>query len=138
MSAQIKRPSFGERCRRAFLMFEIPEEEWDSLGQSFCWEDELATFGRSWFIEWACWKALDLGLLDQLIEKEIVHEIEARRAISPYNSSRYINEAAEYSDHAYWQKGIEFSIKKKWIESSYLDRQDLTSYGYERYPSHRA
>ncbi len=133
---QINRPSFGERCRRAFKLFNIPQSEWDSLGSSFYWEDELATFGRSWFIEWACWKALDLGQLDELISQEIVHEIEARRAISPYNSPRYISEAAEHSDHEYWQKGVEFSIKKRWIEASYRDRQDMTSYGFERYPSH--
>ena len=107
------------------------------------WDDpsigriELATFGRSVFIEWSCWKALELDLLDQLIEKEIVHEIEARRAISPYNSSRYIEEAAEHSDHEYWQRGIEFSIKKGWIEQDYRARQDMTSYGFLRYPSHR-
>lgn len=137
MNAQIKRPSFAERCRRAFLLFEIPKEEWDSLGRSFSWEDELATFGRSWFIEWSCWKALEIGRLDELIEKEIVHEIEARRAISPYNSSRYIEEAAEHSDHSYWQRGVEFSIKKGWIEQDYRARQDMTSYGFLRYPSHR-
>jgi hypothetical protein len=78
-----------------------------------------------------------LNRLDQLIDEEIVHEIEARRAISPYNSSRYLEEAAEYSDHEYWQKGIEFSIKKGWVEPSYRDRQDMTSYGFLRYPSHR-
>ena len=138
MSKKYGQYSFEERVFVACSLLKLPLGEWEMKVSAFQWEGDLATFGKSEFIHWACWETLAIDKLDELINCEAVHEIEARRAISPYNTRKYVEKAGgPEEDHTIYEKGIDYSIKKGWIEDTYRDRMDLTSCGGWRYPPHR-
>jgi hypothetical protein len=133
-----KHKTFEERVFLACSLLKLPLGEWEMKVSAFTWEGDLATFGRSEFIHWACWETLAIDKLDELINCGAVHEIEARRAISPYNTRRYVEDAGgPEEDHSLFEKGIDYSISKGWVEANYRDRMDLTSCGGWRYPPHR-
>lgn len=131
------RKSFEERVYAGCQVLGLPREEWQRKVWEYTWEDELGPFGRSAYIHWVCWEALALDLIDELIEVGAVAELEARRAISPYNTRKYVEKAGgPEEDHSVFEKGISLSIEKGWIEASYRSRMDLTSCGGWRYPAH--
>jgi hypothetical protein len=131
------RKSFDERVYAGCKVLGLPREEWDRKVWEYTWEDELGPFGRSAYIHWVCWEALALDKVDELIEVGAVAELEARRAISPYNTRRYVEQAGgPEEDHTIYEKGIDYSISRGWIEKTYRERMDLTSCGGWRYPAH--